>query len=206
MPLPLAEACSQLADRSSAKRKSAAKRLRVLVDPAAGPALLEALQAEVVNQRTWETQYQMIMALGACHYAPAVEFLEQLAQQQDDYTMIGVGLGDALVRIEWAIEHSLTTVDRYLQNGASGVIDGTFRAIAMLQLVPDDGLINRIIAFVGRLGLTEPLRYWVAAAAAGWTGPHVEAYLRSCLSSSRADLTEVATASLAGIHLKHRPL
>ncbi len=206
MPLTLAEAVGQLADRSSAKRRSAAKRLRVLADPAAGPALLDALRTEIADPRTWETQYQMIMALGACHHAPAVELLEQLAEQQDDYSMVGVALGDALVRIEWATNHTLATVDRYMPTGPPGVIDGTFRAIAILHLVPDDKLIDRVIAFAGRLGLTDSLRYWVAAAAAGWTGPQVETYLRSCLASSRTDLTEVATASLAGTHLKHRPL
>lgn len=206
VPLTLAEAIDQLADRSSAKRRSAAKRLRALGEPAAGPALLDALNVEVGDPRTWETQYQMIMALGACHHAPAGELLEQLAEQQDDYTMVGVALGDAMVRMEWDTKQSLTTVDRYLPTGPPGVIDGTFRAIAMLKLVPDEDLIDRTIAFAGRLDLSDSLRYWVAAAGAGWTGRQVETYLRSCLASSRSDLTEVATAPLAGTHLKHRPL
>ena len=204
--LTLNEALGQLNDRSSAKRRSAAKRLRALGDPTAGPALLNALRAEVDDQRTWETQYQMIMALGTCRHAPAGELLEHLAEQQDDYTMVGVALGDALVRIEWATNHSLTTVDRLVATGPPGVIDGTFRAIAMLQLVPDDELIERIIAFVTPLDYVDPLRYWVAAAAASWNGLNVETYLRSCLTSQRDHLIEAATASLNGTHLKHRPL
>lgn len=206
MPLTLAEAVGQLADRSSAKRRSAAKRLRALADPYAGPALLDALRTEIGDPRTWETQYQMIMALAACHHAPAVELLEQLGEQQDDYTMVGVALGDALLRIEWATEHTLTTVDRYIASGPPGVTDGTFRAIAILRLVPDDELLGRIIAFADRLDLTDPLRFWVAAAAAGWNGPNVEAFLRSCLTSSRNDLVEAATDSLNGTYKKYRPL
>ncbi|MFD4766286.1 hypothetical protein [Streptomyces niveus] len=50
------DAIRQLQDRSSAKRRSAAKRLRKLGDPYAGPALLEALKNEVRDSRTWETQ------------------------------------------------------------------------------------------------------------------------------------------------------
>jgi hypothetical protein len=206
MPLTLQEAAYQLADRASARRRSAAKRLRALGDPTAGPALLDALHAEITDSRTGETQYQMIMALGACYHSPAVELLEHLAANQSDYAMVGVALGDALVRIEWANNQSLTTVDRYMVTGPPGVIDGTFRAIAILHLVPDDDLINRIIAFVTPLDLLDPLRYWVAAAAAGWTGPTVETYLRICLASKRDHLIDAASASLAGTHLKHRPL
>ncbi len=206
MPLTLREAVDQLGDRASAKRRSAAKRLRSLGDPAAGPVLLEALQTEVADPRTWETQYQMIMALGACSYTPAVAFLEQLAAQQGDYTMVGVALGDALVRIEWAVASSLSTVDRYMPTGSPGVIDGTFRAIAMLQLVPEDDLLKRIVAFAADLDLVDPLRFWVAAAAAGWAGPDVETYLHACLTSPRTDLVEAATNSLADIYKNYRLL
>jgi HEAT repeat protein len=206
MALTLAEAAGQLTDRSSAKRRSAAKRLRALADPKAGPALLSALESEIADPRTWETQYQIIMALGACHHAPALDSLQHLAEQQDDYTMVGVALGDALVRIEWATAHALTTVDRYMQSGPPGVVDGAFRALAIMELVPDDDLVDRILAFAERLERTDPLRYWVAASAAGWSGPNGESYLRSCLTSPNADLRAVAAASLAGTRLKHRPL
>jgi hypothetical protein len=54
---------SQLQSPHSPKRRSAAKKLRKLGDPVAGPALLEALKHELPDPRTWETQYQMIMAL-----------------------------------------------------------------------------------------------------------------------------------------------
>lgn len=120
--------------------------------------------------------------------------------------MIGVALGDARTRIEWTTERTLTTVDRYMPAGPPAVIEGTFRAIAMLRLIPDDELINRIIAFVMPLDPAHPLRYWVAAASAGWTGLKVDAYLRSCINSSRADLREVATTSLARTYASHRPL
>ncbi len=206
MPLTLQQAVDQLADRSSTKRRSAAKQLRKLGDPTAGPALLEALRDEINDPRTWETQYQMVMALGTCLYTPSEELLTQLADEQREYTMVGVALGDALTRIEWASRRSLVVLDRYLPNGAPGVIDGMFRAIAMQRLVPDDAVIARIINFVTPLGLDDPLRYWVAAAAASWTGPTIETYLRRCLASNRQDLAAAAQTALQGTHVKHRPL
>ena len=46
----------QLNNKASAKRRSAAKKLRNLQSKDAGPALLEALKNELKDKRTWETQ------------------------------------------------------------------------------------------------------------------------------------------------------
>ncbi|MEU8670022.1 HEAT repeat domain-containing protein [Streptomyces anulatus] len=83
MALDVVEAISQLQDRSSAKRRSAAKRLRRLGDPSAGPALLEALKNEVRDSRTWETQYQMTMALGTCGSPSDLSYLRDLVLQRE---------------------------------------------------------------------------------------------------------------------------
>jgi len=200
------QAVDQLRAGSSAKRRGAAKRLRALADPAAGPALLESLQVEATDPQTWETQYQMVMALGACHHTRAVAFLEQLVLEQTAYTMLGVALGDALVRIEWTTIGSLTAIDRLMRSKAPAVIDGSFRALAILRLVPDEGLIGRIFDRVETLDPSDHLRFWVAAAAAGWSGPRVVAYLNACLASPRKEIAEVAAASLLGKYTNHRVL
>jgi HEAT repeat protein len=62
----LAVLIAQLQDKNSAKRRSAARLIRKRGDESAGPALLEALKIELEDSRTWETQYQMIMAIGHC--------------------------------------------------------------------------------------------------------------------------------------------
>ena len=72
----------QLSNKASAKRRSAAKKLRKIKAKEAGPALLAALKNELKDQRTWETQYQMIMALGESSYTESLDFLLQLADQE----------------------------------------------------------------------------------------------------------------------------
>ena len=47
--------CPQLQDKHSAKRRSAALKLRKLESREAGPALLKALEKELEDKRTWET-------------------------------------------------------------------------------------------------------------------------------------------------------
>lgn len=206
MPLTKDEAIEQLSNRSSAKRRSAAKRLRSLAIDDSGPALLSALRTEVLDPRTWETQYQMIMALGACRYEPAAPFLEDLARAQAEPAMVGVALGDALTRLDWAGGKSLSVVSEFLPDGGSSVLDGMFRSIAMQQLVPEEALVDRIIAFASGRPLKDGLRFWVAAAAAGWTGDRVQTYLRECLESQREETVQAARESLSGTYGKYNPL
>ena len=203
MALSFDEAIDQLSDRSSAKRRQAAKRLRVLCDDAAGPALYEAIQAEVRDPRTWETQYQMIMALGACNYSPAAELLVELASKQDGYRMVGVAVGDALTRIEWETSKTLAVVERSMTDWSTAVADGAFRALAMLHIVPSDELVERVIAFAKKTPSHDPLRYWVVAAAAGWESPSTNRFLRSCKRSINSELAELAKTSLAGTYVRH---
>ena len=88
----------QLSDAHSAKRRAAAKAIRKLGDPFAGPAIVNALRKEIQDPRTWETQYQMIMALGECRYEPSIPLLLDLSARKHEY-MVFVAIGDALVRL-----------------------------------------------------------------------------------------------------------
>ena len=81
------------------QRFAPAKELRKLGDPTAGPALVEALHREVTDPRTWETQCQMIMALGHSGYRKGVLVLNMLAQVKFEATMVLVAIGDAFVRL-----------------------------------------------------------------------------------------------------------
>ena len=200
-------AIGQLAARQSPKRRGAAKQLRRLRAPEAGPALLTALEKEVQDPRTWETQYQLAMALGECGHKQALPTLERLATSEIEATMVYVGLGDAIVRLsrkhENDAERVLTAV-RHSKN--TMLIDGMFRAVAMLQMVPDANTIGAILAFVKPLSPTDGLRFWVAAAAPGWTHPDLDEFLAACEKSGRADVAEAAALARRKKYKKWRPL
>ena len=191
-----AAAVALLGDTRSARRRLGAKRLRQQPDPTAGPALLAALRLEVRDPRTWETQYQMIMALAACGHTPALPILEELTRLPFEATMVYVALGDAIVRLARAHEHDARPVLALMRSGNDMLIDGAFRAVAILRLTPDDDAIREIITFVARRSPHDPLRFWVAAAAPGWRGSHVEAFLQACAAGSRPDVREAAVAAL----------
>ena len=195
-----------LGHRLSAKRRAGAKRLRKLKRFEAGPALLGALRREVLDARTWETQYHMVMALAESEYAPALPDLEVLARRPFEATMVYVALGDALVRLGRASADDAGPVLRLLSSGNDMLIGGALRAVAMLRMRPDDETVGRILDFASARPPADGLRFWVAAAAAGWRGPAVETFLAACALDLRADVREAALASARGEYRKWSPL
>lgn len=206
MPLTATEAISQLSDSRSPRRRAAAKRLRTLADPAAGPALTDALRREVQDPRTWETQYQLVMAVAMSDYRPALRFLRELAVSPFEATMVYVAIGDAIVRLGRESPNDPAPVTWCLATGNDMLIDGAFRAVAMLHLALDPPAIDRILDHISGRGPRDGIRFWPAAAAAGWRGPRVEAFLTEAAALPRADVAEAAKASLEGCYGTYRHL
>ncbi|MFB6616916.1 HEAT repeat domain-containing protein [Streptomyces sp. NPDC056367] len=204
--LTLDEAVVQLDDRSSAKRRAAAKRLRKLAVAATGPSLLRALQREVLDLRTWETQYQMVMALGACDHRPAVPFLSELARRPLEATSVYAALGDSIVRLRGADEGVSAPVRWCLDSGTPMLADGALCAVAMLRAVPDPETVDYVLDFLAPLHSHDGLRFWAAAAAAGWPGERVRAFLEGCVAGPRTDVADAAATSLEGKYQTYRPL
>jgi HEAT repeat protein len=200
------EAIALLGHARSPKRRAGAKRLRRLRDPRACPALLEALQREVRDRRTWETQYHLIMALAECGCPEALPYLRDLAEMPFEATMIYTALGDALVRLGRDHPDDPMPVLDLLWSDNEMLIDGAFRAVAMLRLSLSGAAVREIIAFVSALDVDHQLRFWVAAAAAGWRGTEVEAFLRATLTSRHEEWRRAAQASLEHRYLAWRPL
>ncbi len=205
-----------LAHPQSAKRRSAAKQLRKLGVPTAGPALYIALEHEMRDPRTWETQYQMIMALAACQFRSGLPLLRSLAQQPLRATMIYVALGHAIVELAHTSDHDTRPILELISSRNSMLINGAFRAMAMLRMVPDAETIKVIISTTIHVARADDLisppaaradlRRWVAAAAAGWSGEDVERFLQDCLGVPNDALKRAAEASLQGNYLHWTPL
>jgi hypothetical protein len=207
MSLTLSEAIALLEAPRSPDRRRAAKRLRDLADPSAGPALLAALDSERTDPRTWETQYQMAMALGATGTVAALPLLKEMATQSRDETMVDVGLGDAILRLDRREENDVTPL-LWCASVArpDHLVDGALRAIAMLRLVPADSAIDAVLDIVEPRPRDHHLRFWVAAAAAGWSGERVRRFLEDAARSDRKDIADAARSSLAGRYQKYNPL
>ena len=200
----VASLIEQLQHKSSPKRRAAAKKLRKLKVKEAGPALLVALKSELKDKRTWETQYQMIMALGESGYTESLYFLTQLAEQEFEATMVYVAIGDAITRLTYLQNGSISSITNFL-NSNSNIplfIDGLIRAIAMLKLIPSQEDIEKIIAFGNLENTDDNNRTWIASAAAGWTGDSVVCFLNECAASDNQQTKKAAEAALNKKYLK----
>ncbi|MFF3598116.1 HEAT repeat domain-containing protein [Kitasatospora indigofera] len=158
---------------------------------------MEAFQREVRDTRTWETQYQMVMALAMCGHRPALGLIRELAQRPFRATMVYDALGDAIIRLSTPQDtaHSLRWC---LEVGTPMLADGALRAVAMQRLPLDAATIDYVLDFLGPLDPHDCVRFWAAAAAAGWTGPRVREFLQGCAAGPRADVANAATSSLQG--------
>ncbi|MFF2148791.1 HEAT repeat domain-containing protein [Kitasatospora sp. NPDC058190] len=205
MVLTLDEAVEQLGHRLSPKRRSAATRLRRLADPVAGPPLLEALEREVHDSRTWETQYQMVMALGMCGHRPALGLLRDLARRPFEATMVYTALGDAIVRLS-APAATGDSLRWCVDSGTPMLADGALRAVAMQRLRLDTVTIDHVLDLLEPLDPHDGLRFWAAAAAAGWPGSRVTRFLYECAAGPRSDVASAAASSLQGKYQTYTPL
>jgi HEAT repeat protein len=198
------ECILMLGDKTSSRRRSAAKKLRKLGSPKAGPALVAALTRELQDLRTWETQYQMVMALAESGYREALPVLQQILSQPVE-PMVLIGVGDALVRLGRASDQDAAPLLELLETGPLPLVEGGIRAVAMLHLTLTHAAITKLIAFASRPENAR-VRFWVAAAAPGWGGPEVEAFLRECLTDEHEDTRRAAEAALKKKYLKWSPL
>lgn len=206
-PTELAPLIEQLRSKSSPKRRSAALKLRKLGIQAAGPALLDALKNELNDPRTWETQYQMIMALGHSGTPDAIPLLEILAHEPFlGRTMVLVAIGDALVRLSRSSDTDAGPVLKVLSIENAGLLhDGALRAVAMLRMRFDDADTRELIRMVDAAEV-ESRKFWLIAACPGWSGPDVDRFVERCLSSPRADVREAAAEAKVRKYRNWRPL
>lgn len=196
------ELIEMLRDPRTARRRRAAKKLRTAGQPSAARALSEALREEVKDRRTWETQYQMLMALGACGTSDDELCVVESLFAMDLEPMVHLAAGDAAVRLHADVDAAVLVA---INSESLARAEGAIRALAMTRAVPSYAVVRSVIAYA-----TAPnhhqVRFWVAAAAAGWPAELVKAFLDSCLADVSSDTKRAAEASLGGRYLRWNPL
>jgi len=203
------EAVTLLGNPKSAKRRSGAKRLRKMAFKGSTPHLLEALRKELTDSRTWETQYQMIMALGESGAQDSLQFLESLTLKDFEATMVYSAIGDALIRLSLQNKNAEPTMKGFLKKKKVLLIDGALRAFAMTRTQLSESLATELISFNQSLRGDDAAtwnRTWLAAALTGANSLNAREFLENCVSSDDSQLQRAATAALAGKYLKWSPL
>lgn len=209
----IADAIAELSSSQSAKRRSAAKKLRRAGASEACPALLNALVEELKDKRTWETQYHMIVALSDCGCMEAEETLAQLMRTEGLEPAAYSAFGRAIVSLAAIRGQGIETAIGLIKLNDTAILEGALCAVACLQLKATPDQARKFVKHVNALPPADPhgdqlmsIRVWLAAAAAGWDRAVVGEFLTHSTKSGYQQLVRAATNSLNGVYVKWSPL
>ncbi len=207
----LAQIATDLQSSKSEKRKSAAKKISKNRLAGLGEPLFAAYLKERQDKRTWETQCEMIKALGLIDYKKALECLFERVKQNVPHDTITTYAALAYVRLKRKSLDDGEPVLELLKFGRLSVISGALMVLAMDKMMPDNNTIEKIIRTCWDIhkhkdrigieyGLTDDRKY-LAIACANWDKNLVKDFLNHCIETAEKydnNLREVSQNSLNG--------
>jgi hypothetical protein len=213
------EVKEKLLSKKSADRLSAAKRISKERIIELADQIFAAYTKEKQDKRTWESQSEMIKALGVLDYKPALPDIEKIVRQNIPHDMITMNAATAFVQLIRKNIHDAQPVLELLNFGSTSVIAGALRALAIDKMLPPKNEIEEILKISWDInkhkdrlghefGFIDP-RIYSAVACAGWDLELTKEFLNHCIETafniSRFDkpventhLIEICKKSLKG--------
>ena len=207
---------SKLHSTKSADRRRAAKEIGKLKLTDFADDLYHAYIKETKDNRTWETQVAMILALGQLDYKNALSEIDTIIKANNPHDMITYAAAQTYVRLKRKSLSDASPVLELLQFGGLSIVDGCLNPLGYDKMLPDENQIKELIKLCWDLhkhkdrignegGFCDP-RYGIAAACAGWDRQLTKDFLEHCLASANGDtpLEYVSENSLKGKYVKLR--
>lgn len=169
---------TKLHSTKTADRKRAAKEIGKLKLIYFANDLYQAYLKEAKDNRTWETQVEMILALGLLDYKNALTEIELIVRTNVPNDMITYAAAQSYVRLKRQSLTDASPTIEPLQIGRISTVDGCLNPLGYDKMQPDENQIKELIKLSwdlhkhnDRLGHEEGYcdsRYGLAAACAGW--------------------------------------
>jgi hypothetical protein len=204
---------TKLHSTKSADRKRAAKEIGKLNLTDLGDDLYQAYLKETKDKRTWETQVEMILALGQLDYKNALSEMDTIIKANNPHDMITYAAAQTYVRLKRKSLSDASPVLELLQFGGLSTVSGCLNPLGYDKMQPDESQIKELIKYTWDLnkhkdyepGYGDP-RYGIAAACAGWDRQLTKDFLEHCLATANGDtpLEYVSENSLKGKYVKLR--
>jgi hypothetical protein len=211
------EILEKLNSTRSPDRRRAAKEIGKKTIIELGDELYKKYIEEVKDKRTWETQCEMIKALGIINYKKAFEIIEKIVKQNIPHDMITICAAIAYVQLKRKSLNDGIPVLELLEFGSISVIVGALEALARDQMVPDNNTIEKIIKICWDVnkhkdmvaGISDGRKY-LAIACANWDKKLTERILNHYIETAYHfnhtakdnNLIEVCENSLKGKYSK----
>lgn len=209
----------QLNSKKSAIRRSAAKKIGKLKLTEYGNELYNCYLKEKQDIRTWETQSEMIKALGLLDYKEALSEIEPIVLKNMPHDSITSVAATSFVQLKRKSIHDAKPVIYLLNYGSISVISGALYSLPADRMIPSEDEIKTIIEKsrdinkhpdrIGlEFGLMDP-RIYLALACADWNKNLTTDFLNHCIKTAydinrfdkpvqNTNLIEVCENSLKG--------
>jgi hypothetical protein len=217
------EITEKLFSKKSSDRRKAAKEIGKNKLKDFGNDLYKQYLEERKDKRTWETQCEMIKALGHIDYKNAFKEIGEIVKNNIPHDMITICAATAYVQLKRGNINDGKPVLELLEFGGISVIGGALFALAFDQMMPDNETIEKIIKKcwdiqnhkdrIGEEYGTMDYRKYLAIACANWDKKLTECFLNHCIETSThisrfnnevkdINLIEVCKNSLKGKYSK----
>lgn len=159
-----------------------------------GEELYEKYLIERLDKRTWETQCEMIKALGSIDFKEAFSEIEQIVRTNIPHDMITIVAGTTYVQLKRKSINDGSPVLELLEFGSVSVIHGALLALAIDQMKPNENEVKKILSFCKDInkhkdrigheyGLVDSRKY-LAIACANWDIALTSDFLNHCIDTA----------------------
>lgn len=184
----------KLFSKKSSDRRSAAKKISKEKIVKLANDLFVAYTKEKQDTRTWETQSEMIKALGILGYKKALPDIEVIVKRNIPHDMITIRAATTFVQLKRKSIYDAKPVLKLLSFGSTSVIHGALEALARDRMLPSKNDIKKIIKICWDInkhkdrigheyGLMDP-RHYLAVACAGWDKTLTKDFLMHCIETA----------------------
>lgn len=184
----------KLISKKSKDRRRAAKEIGKANLTDLSDILYRAYLKERNDNRTWETQVEMITAIGILCYKPAFADIELIVKKNIPREMITSAASTAYVRLTRESIEDAKPIIELLGFGSVSVISGALSVLAIDQMIPPANEIKEIIKLSwdinkhkDRLGHEYGLidsRIYLALACSNWDIGLTSAFLNHCIDTA----------------------
>ena len=209
LPEEIVQIRLDLTNKASTVRRRAAKNIRKHNLVELGEELYLAYLHERKDKRTWETQMEMINALGKIRYTAVLPYLEEIIEKNKRLDAITSSAALAYIRITRQSSNDIKPVLHLLEHGNLSVIDGATAGLAYDKIVPSEEEQELMINLFSNISLDklyergcfDPRENFLSALSQ-WDRNITKEYITKYLNDSDRDLRMYAEAALKGKCLK----
>ena len=176
--------------------------------------IYQAYISELRDKRTWETQVEMILALGLINHKEALKEIEEIVRINISHDMITYAAAQTYVRLKRKSLNDATPSIELLKFGGLSTVAVCLNPLGYDRMLPNDEQIKELIKISWDLhkhkdiigeeyGYCDP-RYGLVAACAGWNKQLTNEFLLHCIDTGDVPVKYVAENSIKSKYIKLR--